>query len=78
MSEVAGGASPGERPKRHSEEGGPAEHLREDTGKLGGSPGVAEQEEHLREDAGLGYQAEREEGDRGLLEKAKDKLREDR
>lgn len=32
MSEVAGGPSPGERPKRREEEDESAEHLREDAG----------------------------------------------
>ena len=57
MSEVAGGPSPGERPKRHEEE-------------EGGSA------EHLREDAGIGEVEQREnEDDKGLLDKAKDKLK---
>jgi hypothetical protein len=59
MSEVAGGPAPGERPKRHEEE------------EEGGSA------EHLREDAGIGGEAEQREGkdDKDLIDKARDKLK---
>ncbi len=82
MSEVAGGAAPGERPKKHEEEAGPNEHLQQDTGAPGGSPGVADQEAHLREDAGLlgedHEQQQKEGADKGLVDKVKNKLTGDR
>ena len=81
MSEVAGGASPGERQKGPEEEAGPSEHLREDTGAPGGSPSVADQEAHLREDAGLlgeELEEQQEGADKGLIDKVKDKLTGDR
>jgi hypothetical protein len=69
-----GDMPPPERPKpRHQE--GEQEHLEEDAGTTQGGlgPGV-EPSEHLKEDAGRD-QAERKEDDKGLIDKAKDKLK---
>jgi hypothetical protein len=65
---------PPERPKPRRQEGEQA-HLQEDAGTTneGLRPGV-EPAEHLKEDAGQD-RAEREEGDKGLIDKAKDKLK---
>jgi hypothetical protein len=64
---------PPERPKPRRQEG-EQEHLREDAGTTQGGlePGV--EPEHLEEDAGTD-QAERKEGDKGLIDKAKDRLK---
>jgi hypothetical protein len=69
-----GDMPPPERPKPRRQEG-EQEHLREDAGMTneGLGPGV-EPEEHLKEDAGQD-QAERKEDDKGLIDKAKDKLK---
>ncbi len=62
---------PPERPKPRCQEG-EQEHLREDAGitkeGLGGEPA-----EHLGEDVGQD-RAERKEGDKSLIDKARDKL----
>ncbi len=66
-----GGMPPAERPRGGREGDERAEHLREDAGQEDAS-----QAEHLRDDAGLsGDQAEQEEDDKGLVDKAKDKLK---
>jgi hypothetical protein len=69
-----GDMPPPERPKPRRQEG-EQEHLREDAGTTQGGlgPGV-EPSEHLKEDAGRD-QAERKEDDKGLIDKAKDKLK---
>jgi hypothetical protein len=62
---------PPERPKPRRQEG-EQEHLREDAGMTQeGLVSGQEPAEHLQEDAG---RSEREEDDKGLIEKAKDKL----
>ncbi len=69
-----GSMPPVERPKPRRQEG-EQEHLREDAGMT--QEGLAqggEPEEHLEGGAGPG-QAEREEDDRGLIDKARDKLK---
>ena len=69
---------PAERPKRSHREG-EQEHLREDTGMTqegmaqGLGPGT-EPAEHQGEDAKRADRDEREEGEKSLAEKAKDKL----
>jgi hypothetical protein len=69
-----GDMPPPERPKPRRQEG-EQEHLREDAGTTQGGlgPGV-EPSDHLKEDAGRD-QAERKEDDKGLIDKAKDKLK---
>ncbi len=69
-----GDMPPSERPKPRRQEGEQA-HLREDAGTTneGLGPGV-EPAENLKEDAGRD-QAERKEDDKGLIDKAKDKLK---
>lgn len=65
---------PPERPKSGRQEGEQA-HLREDAGMTEGPPEGDEPAEHLREDAGRpGTEPEHKESDKGLLDKAKDKL----
>ncbi len=64
---------PPERPKR-TRRYGEQEHLREDAGMEQGPEQGVEPAEHLREDAGSSDLAEQEEADKGLVEKAKDKL----
>jgi hypothetical protein len=64
-----GSMPPAERPKSNRQEG-EQDHLREDAGLAKGSLAGDEPTGHLHEDAG--GQAEQE--DKGLLDKAKDKL----
>jgi hypothetical protein len=64
---------PPERPKPRRQEG-EQEHLREDAGTTQGGLGPGVEPEHPEEDAGTN-QAERKEGDKGLIDKAKDKLK---
>ena len=67
-----GSMPPAERPRTNRQEG-EQDHLREDAGLAEGSLAGDEPAEHLREDTGqAGGQAEQE--DKGLLDKAKDKL----
>lgn len=69
-----GSMPPVERPKPRRQEG-EQEHLREDAGMTQeGLVAGQEPAEHLREDAGQPDQAEREDDDKGFLDKAKDKL----
>ena len=64
---------PAERPKTNRQEG-EQDHLREDAGLAEGSLADDEPTEHLHEETGdAGGQAEQEE-DKGLIDKAKDKL----
>jgi hypothetical protein len=64
---------PPERPKPRRQEG-EQEHLREDAGTTQGGLGPGVEPEHPEEGAGTD-QAERREGDKGLIDKAKDKLK---
>ena len=67
-----GSMPPAERPESNRQEG-EQDHLREDAGLAEGSLAGDEPAEHLHEDTGhAGDQAEQE--DKGLLDKAKDKL----
>ena len=60
---------PAERPKTNRQEG-EQDHLREDAGLAEGSLAGDEPTEHLQEDTGEVQQEE----DKGLLDKARDKL----
>ena len=60
---------PAERPKTNRQEG-EQDHLREDAGLAEGSLAGDEPTEHLQEDTGEAQQEE----DKGLLDKARDKL----
>ena len=60
---------PAERPKTNRKEG-EQDHLREDAGLAEGSLAGDEPTEHLQEDTGEVQQEE----DKGLLDKARDKL----
>ncbi len=63
---------PPERPKPRRQEG-EQEHLREDAGMTQEGLGSGQEPaEHLQEDAG---ESERKENDKGLIDKAKDKLK---
>ena len=64
-----GSMPPAERPRTNRQEG-EQDHLREDAGLAEGSLADDEPAEHLRE--GAGGQAQQE--DKGLVDKAKDKL----
>ncbi len=67
-----GSMPPVERPKPRGQEG-EQEHLREDAGMTQeGLVSGQEPAEHLQEDAGG---SERKEDDKGLIDKAKDKLK---
>ncbi len=71
-----GGMPPAERPRGGREGDEQAEHLREDVGQAEGLQEGAGQAERLRDDAGLSPdQTQQEEDDKGLLDKAKDKLK---
>ena len=68
-----GSMPPAERPKTNRQEG-EQDHLREDAGLAEGSLADDEPTEHLHEETGhAGGQAEQEEEDKGLLDKARDK-----
>ena len=71
-----GGMPPAERPKGGREGDEQAEHLREDVGQAEGLQEGAGQPECPRDAAGLSAdQTGQEEDDKGLLYKAKDKLK---
>ena len=66
---------PAERPKPRRQEG-EQEHLREDAGVTQEGLGLGEEPaEHLREDTGHSEEAGRKSDDKGLIDKAKDKLK---